>query len=149
MLVKTYKHYYVPIDMIGKSTIYNNANNDKRDKDQLYKCSKDKYPELIEDLIITGCHSILVESLTANQKEKIKQLVKDCYITDGKLRLLACVDDKAEVYDKKGEFNIWHIALENENYYMNYGIYANGLLVETCSKRYLKELSNMTLVIDE
>ena len=31
---------------------------------------------------------------------------------------------------------------------MNYGIYANGLLVETCSKRYLTELelSNMTLI---
>ena len=29
---------------------------------------------------------------------------------------------------------------------MNYGIYANGLLVETCSKRYLKELSNMNFI---
>jgi hypothetical protein len=28
---------------------------------------------------------------------------------------------------------------------MNYGVYANGLLVETCSKRYLKELSHMEL----
>ena len=25
-------------------------------------------------------------------------------------------------------------------------IYANGLLVESCSKRYLKEISNMTLI---
>lgn len=30
--------------------------------------------------------------------------------------------------------------------YINYGIYANGLLVESCSKRYLKELSNLTLI---
>jgi hypothetical protein len=29
---------------------------------------------------------------------------------------------------------------------MNYGIYANGLLVETSSKRNLKELSGMILV---
>ena len=35
---------------------------------------------------------------------------------------------------------------ENDNYFGNYGIYANGLLVETCSKRYLKELSNMSLI---
>ena len=27
-----------------------------------------------------------------------------------------------------------------------YGIYANGLLVESCSQRYLKELSNMDLI---
>ena len=33
-----------------------------------------------------------------------------------------------------------------ENYYGNYGIWANGLLVETCSKRYLKELSGMALI---
>jgi hypothetical protein len=41
---------------------------------------------------------------------------------------------------------IYHIALENEDYYMNYGIYANGLLVETCSKRYLSELSDMVMI---
>jgi len=29
---------------------------------------------------------------------------------------------------------------------MNYGIYANGLLVETCSERNLKELSGMELL---
>jgi hypothetical protein len=29
---------------------------------------------------------------------------------------------------------------------MNYGIYANGLLVESCSKRYLAELSGMKLL---
>ena len=34
-----------------------------------------------------------------------------------------------------------------KDYFMNYGIYANGLLVETCSKRYLKELSKMDLLL--
>jgi hypothetical protein len=29
---------------------------------------------------------------------------------------------------------------------MNYGVYANGLLVESCSKRYLTELSNMRIL---
>jgi hypothetical protein len=42
--------------------------------------------------------------------------------------------------------NIYHIALENDDPYMNYGIYANGLLVESCSKRYLKELSKMRIL---
>jgi hypothetical protein len=49
-------------------------------------------------------------------------------------------------FEEEGVFNIWHIALENDDYYSNYGIYANGLLVETCSKRYLKEISGMTLL---
>jgi hypothetical protein len=46
----------------------------------------------------------------------------------------------------KVDVTIYHIALENDDYYMNYGVYANGLLVETCSKRYLKELSRMELI---
>ena len=50
---------------------------------------------------------------------------------------------RAKVYEVPGEYTIYHVALENEDNYMNYGIYANGLLVETCSKRYLKELSGM------
>jgi hypothetical protein len=67
-------------------------------------------------------------------------------ITDDKYRLPACVDDRAKPYNKTGKFNIYHIALDNDNYYWNYGIYANGLLVESCSLRYLKELSGMTLL---
>jgi len=29
---------------------------------------------------------------------------------------------------------------------MNYGVFANGLLVETTSKRFMKELSGMELI---
>jgi len=145
-LVKTLKDGFIPIDMIGKRDIYNPSKKD-RIKDQLYKCSQDKYPELIEDLVITGCHSILVDNrVTHKQVEQIKEVNGDTYFTDDKLRLPACVDERASVYEVQGNFTIYHIALENDDYYMNYGIYANGLLVETCSKRYLKELSNMTLI---
>ena len=143
-LVKTLKHGYKPINMIAKKDIYNPAQKE-RIKDQLYKCSKEKYPEIFEPLIITGCHSILVENrVTHRQVEQIKKVNGDTYFTDDKLRMPACVDERASVYEKKGNFTIYHIALENDDYYMNYGVYANGLLVETCSKRYLKELSNMT-----
>jgi hypothetical protein len=70
----------------------------------------------------------------------------DIFVTDNKFRLIACLDERAQPLHETGEFNIWHLALENTEYYMNYGIYANGLLVETCSKRFLKELSGMTLI---
>jgi hypothetical protein len=56
------------------------------------------------------------------------------------------VDERATVYDKPGTHTIYHFALENDNYYWNYGVFANGLLVETCSKRYLKEISGMTIL---
>ena len=60
-----------------------------------------------------------------------------------KYRLPACIDDRTKLSDISGMFMIWHFALENDNYFSNYGIWANGLLVETCSKRYLTEFSNM------
>ena len=145
-LVKTIKHDFKPIEMIGKREIYHPACND-RIKHQLYKCSQRNYPEVFEDLIITGCHSILVDNFVdEEQREKTIELLSKIYVTDNKYRLPACIDHRASVYEIPGTYTIYHLALENENYYGNYGIYANGLLVETCSKRYLKELSNMTLI---
>lgn len=146
-LIKTLNNDFVPIDNIGFSKMYNfTSNNNERHENILYKCSKEKYPELLEDLIITGCHSILVDEFKEGQHEETQNVLGGIYITDKKYRLPACVDKNFTPYEKRGEFTIYHFSLENTDYYMNYGIYANGLLVETCSNRYLNELSNMTLI---
>jgi hypothetical protein len=143
-LIKTIKHNYVPINMIGVTQIYNSQNNANINK--LYVCNQSKYPELFEDLIITGGHSILIDEFQGKEREETYNFFGDEHITDGKYRLPACIDSRTKPYNKSGYFNIYHIALDNDNYYYNYGIYANGLLVETCSLRYLKELSGMKLL---
>ena len=145
-LVKTLKNGYVPVNMIGTTKLYNSGNN-LRSKNKLYKCSRENYPELTEELIITGCHSILVGSFkTEKEKELTIEVNGDTFVTDNKYRLPACADDRAAPYEIEGLYNIWHIALDHHDYYMNYGIFANGLLVETCSMRNLKDLSGMTLI---
>ena len=145
-LVKTGRDGYKKIELIGKGNITNFGNNE-RTEERLYKCSTEKYPELTEDLYITGFHSILVNTLTNIQREKIMNYMGDLYVTDGKYRLIACADERAEPWDSEGQFTIWHIALENADERMNYGIYANGgLLVETCSINFLKNHSNMSVV---
>jgi len=144
-LVKTLKHGYVPVNMIGTTKLYNSGDV-LRGKNKLYVCSLNKYPELTEDLIITGCHSILVDNISEKERADTLELLGYIMITDNKYRLMACLDERATPFLEEGVFNIWHIALDNTDYYMNYGIYANGLLVETCSKRYLKELSGMKLI---
>ena len=144
-LIKTLKNGYKAIDMIGKREIYHPVN-EQRIKDQLYRCKKENYPELTEDLIITGCHSILVDWLIQEQGENIMKDFGDIYETEDKARLPAYLDEKASVYEVPGTYTIYHLALENDDYYGNYGIYANGLLVESCSKRYLLEYSNMELL---
>jgi len=143
--VKTYLHGYKAIDMIGHSKIYNPAHT-LRGKNRLYVCKKEKYPEVTEDLIITGCHSILVDSITKKQEDDIRELTGHIYATDRLCRLAACLDDRAEPYTEEGVHTIWHFALAHKDYFMNYGVYANGLLVESTSRRMMKELSGMELV---
>lgn len=145
VLVKTFESGYKRVDMIGKSKIYN-PENILRCKNRLYKCKKENYPELTEDLIVTGCHSILTHELSEKQRELTIELLGDIYVTERHYRLMACIDDKCEPYTEEGIHNIYHIALENNDIYMNYGVYANGLLVESTSKRMLKEFSGMELL---
>jgi hypothetical protein len=145
-LVKTLNHGYKSIKMIGKSKILNVASNERL-KNQLYRCSTNIFPELFEDLIITGCHSLLVEKIENNdQLIKIKELNGDIYGTDNKYRLPACIDERTTVYEVTGIHNVYHIALENNDILTNYGIYANGLLVESCSIWSLKQNSNMEII---
>jgi len=142
-LVKTHLHGFVGINMIGVADIYNGDSSNHNDN-MLYKCTSEKYPELLEDLIMTGRHSVLVDEFKGEQYSQTHALLGDIYVTDDKFRLPLCLDKRASPYTKEGTYTVYHVALDNDNYYWNYGIYANGLLVESCSKRYLKELSNMS-----
>jgi hypothetical protein len=144
-LVKTTMDGYKAIDTIGTSKIYNPANS-MRSKNRLYKYSKENHPELKEDLVITGCHAVLVSELSDEERRDLIDIQGKVYVTADYYRLIACVDKRSQPYEKEGLFNIWHLALENDNYYFNYGIYANGLKVETASKRMMKEMSGMDLI---
>jgi hypothetical protein len=145
-LVKTSLNGYKPVVLVGKGTIHN-PGTDERTENRLYKCSPSKYPQLKEDLYITGGHSILQFPLTDKQKEDTIRHLGKLFVTEKKYRLMACVDERAEPWNSKGTYTIWHLALANHDEKMNYGVYANGgLLVETCSIHFLKNRSNMVLV---
>ena len=142
-LVKTSHHGFKKIELIGSGSLHNPGSNERLE-DRLYKCSRTNYPELSEDLYITGHHSILVDTLTEGQREQLVKCMGRLFITDNKYRLIACVDQRAEPLASEGVFPIWHLALENKDVKMNYGIYVNGgLLVETCSIDTLKNRSNL------
>jgi hypothetical protein len=144
-LVKTSRDGFKKVEVIGHGNIMNPAN-DERTENRLYKCSASNYHELKEDLYITGCHSILVDTLSDSQKEETIKHLGQTFVTDGKYRLMACIDERAKPWNLEGRFTIWHLALENADPKMNYGIYVNGgLLVETTSINFLKNRSNMEL----
>ena len=144
-LVKTSLDGYKPVVLVGHGSIQN-PGDDERSENRLYKCSTSNYPDLTDDLYITGCHSILEFPITERQKESIINHLGNLFVTDKKYRLMACVDERAEPWNSKGLYNIWHFALEHHDVKMNYGVYANGLLVETCSINFLKNKSNMEII---
>jgi len=144
-VVKTVNGYN-RVQLVGRSPIVNSGSTD-RSQNRLYVCRTDRYPELKTDLYLTGCHSILVDQLTADQIEQTKTLLGDIYITGQKYRLMACIDDRAEPWASEGSYTVWHLAVENEHLRANEGIFVNGgLLVETCSLQYLQKHSNMELL---
>jgi hypothetical protein len=134
-LVKTLLHGYKKAELVGNWQI-NNTGTDNR----LYKCSPNDFPELIKDLYITSYHSILSSTITITQLHKTIEKLGMIYTTDGKYRILACIDERAKLWNSPGIYTIWNLALENEDPTMNYGIYAEGLLVDTCSLNFLRNL---------
>ena len=141
-LVKTSLDGFKPVVLLGKGTLQN-PGDDARIENRLYKCTPSHYPDLTSDLYLTGGHSILEFPITEKQKEASLQRLGKLYVTDKKYRVMACDDERAEPWNSEGKYRIWHFALDHHDEGMNYGVYANGLLVETCSIRFLKTKSNM------
>lgn len=143
-LVKTAFDGFKAVKLIGHRTMNNTASPD-RSKNDLYLCSKAAYPELTEDLMITGCHAILVKKITDTHRANIFKTLERIYVTDNHYRLPACVDERATVVPTAGNYNVWHFALEHYDIKMNYGVYAQGLLVES-SPIWHMNIKNYTLV---
>jgi hypothetical protein len=141
-LVKTYNGKYIPVKYINKTKIYNSGNN-IRSPNRLYVCSKKYYAGIGDDLVITGHQSILVDNLTPNEIIKIKRNGSLCLVDD-LLGLPCYIDIKTIPLPLEGTFTIWNLALCAHDNDINFGIYANGLLVESAtieefSLNYIKE----------
>jgi hypothetical protein len=96
---------------------------------------------------LKSCHSYTIRPELVSQltRPRLPELGAGSAL-DPLAALRTYLDNRATVYETPGDYTIYHLALENEVYTWNYGIYANGLLVESCSIRTLRELTNMTLI---
>lgn len=146
-LIRTAEHGYKAIELIGQSTIPNPTAASKESR-RLYWFRKSKCSAagLFEDLCVTGDHCILHRTISDEKKDQIMEYMRDIYVTESHYRVPAFLDDRAEPYARDGPATIWHFALENPNIYHNYGVMANGLLVESCSLHYMYKHSNMRLI---
>jgi hypothetical protein len=132
-IVKTYHYGYRKIELIGKHYLMNHPDN--KFTNSMYKMAKTESNGLIEDLIVTGGHSILVDDL-GNQKELNEQLLGEEKIEDKFLLLAAASNDFVKINDTE-KYTYYHFVLEdNGNDKMKFGVWANGVLSETISKHF-------------
>ena len=129
-LVKTYLHGYKKLKILGKM-IVKNCIDFKPNK--IFKLPKDKNKELIEDLYISGKHSILVDNLTEKQIKKTKLQWKNLLYIEDKILLMASVSEDFEDVKDENTYEVYQLILENENDNNRYGIWANGILSESTS----------------
>jgi hypothetical protein len=104
----------------------------------MYTYFRESNPDLIEDLHLTGGHSLLLDTLTDEESANMKKIhwsTKEEYMVDDKYKLLACFSRELHLSAEQYA-DIYHITLEppdNSKSTHVYGIYANGILAESCS----------------
>lgn len=136
-IVKTFKHGYRKLKLLYIGQFINNI-------DDYRNCMfvLPKNENMTKDLMVTGGHSILVDSMS--EKENIKNLE---YFgghkleIDGKQLLLAGASDDFKALDNTDIYTYYHFVLENDgDYDVRYGVWANGVLSETPSEKFLTEV---------
>lgn len=129
-LVKTYLHGYRKIEIIGKNTLKNNLDDYN---ECMYKMKKTDDNGLIEDLILTGGHSILVDDLGEYKRDDIDEVL---YLkVDDKYLLLCSISSDFSMIEDNNMYTYYNFVLENNgNDDERFGVWASGILVESTSK---------------
>jgi len=147
-LVKTYLHGYKKLNILGKIIVQNCIENKPN---KIFRLKKEKNKDLIEDLYISGKHSILVDNLTEEQIKKTKLQWSKLLMIDSKYLLLASVNEDFEDVKDENIYELYQMILDHNDDNGRYGIWANGILSETTSMNNFlkkKQLINSFLEIN-
>lgn len=105
----------------------------RNDKSHHQICKISNYENQTKDLYITGGHSILVDEITEKEKKESLKYWNNIIKIKDKYLLLSCINENAKKINDSNIYTIYHIVLENDDIYGQYGIYANGILTESMS----------------
>jgi len=147
-IVKTYLHGYRKVDVICTGKLRNNLHFFGR---YMCKMRKTETNDLIEDLIVTGAHSLLVDKLSEEEYVQTIDIFskkwKIPFKIDDKYLLLAGISDKFEIMTEDFVYTYYHFCLENDgNNEARYGVWANGILVETPCKKNILNFRNVLYI---
>lgn len=144
-LVKTYKHGYKKIKHINSNNMINNPD---LFWNCIYKMPKNDSNNLIDDLYLTGFHSILVDNFNNIEQSNIK-LNDDIFLQvygtsqikiDDKYMITCAFSQQFEPLDNNLAYKYYNFALESDDPDAKYGIWANGLLVESTNVNHFTPL---------
>jgi hypothetical protein len=141
-LVKTYKHGFKKINLIGKNLMLNDPTSFGN---CMYKMEKTLDNGLFEDLFITGWHSLLVDDLGEHKLENDAKFAKETPKIEDKHLLLAGVSNDFTKVETTEEFTYYHFVLESDDVEQQFGVWANGILSESTSEKNFLEHSFILL----
>jgi hypothetical protein len=134
----------------------NIRNTEDHSINNLYRLSRSNNNQLFEDLYITGSHAMLYDNISEKEEDAMNNLletynnkfnIKISKKIDGKYKLIAYYDKTFVEIRQNINVNIYHLVLENEHKFVNYGIYANGALTETIDEISLLRFCNKNNLI--
>jgi hypothetical protein len=137
-LVKTHLHGFKKINNIGHSVIVNDVSDFTK---SMYIMEKTN--DMIDDLIVTGGHSILEDEYDNTETKSLHMELFGGSLDpiDDKVLVLAGKSSKFRQIDNKETYDIYHIALgEDCDEDKRYGIWANGILTESTYKKVLYKM---------
>ena len=132
--VVTYKDGIVKVKSIHKCQTFNSK---KKKASNFFILPKDKCSILTHDLIITGGHSIIVDTLTKNELNFMENIYKNNYYKlHDKYKLLPIIHKDFICKNDESVEDVYMLLLENTDSQYSYGVYANGgYLIETCGEQ--------------
>jgi len=140
-LVKSYLHGYRKVSKLLKGSFVNNPNEDGV-ANCMYRMIKTENNGLIEDLTLTRNHGVLVEKLTEDEEKKVDK--NNLPVIDGLLSIITADSDKFEKVMDTNVYKYYHFSLDGDgDNDRRFGVYANGLLVETPSNNMMDGAMNI------
>ena len=133
-LIKTYNNGYKKLKNISYRKF-------KNDNSIFQICKISGLENQTEDLFLTGPHCLLLDNINENQQKEILKYreIEYCKIEDKYLSMAYC-HESSEKINNEDIYELYHLVLENDNEYSQYGIYYNGILSKSMSYNYYKSL---------
>jgi hypothetical protein len=139
-MLKTYLHGFRPIESISKLYMVNKPDMPRTSMYKIKK-SEDEDSLVFKDLTLIGEHSILVDKLSPKSEKDETSCYNEIYDIDGKYCHHCCLHPDFEQVRETRFFECYHILLNDDgDFDKGFGIWANGLLVETpCFNEFIED----------